>query len=327
MKNLLITGGCGFIGTNYIHYLFEETNFDGNVINVDKLTYAGKKENLFNIQTTYPDRYTFFHVDVCDKIMMNYIFRNYDIDTVVHFCAESHVDNSIESPNEFINTNIVGTFNLLELSRAKGIDLFYAVSTDEVFGSIKEGSFTETSRYNPSNPYSASKASSDHLVHAYYKTFDLPIMISNCTNNYGPFQYREKLIPLIIYNAINNKPLPIYGNGTNIRDWLYVKDHCRAIWIMMNKGKIGEYYNISGSNELSNIEIVWKICDIIDELGLFTESRRDLITFVKDRPGHDFRYSLNSEKLRKELSWYPSEDIDGGIRRTVLWYIDEWLGK
>ena len=324
-KNLLVTGGCGFIGANFIRFLLKRDDFKGRIINVDKLTYAGNKDNLIDIEKDFFERYVFIRADINDKVTISYIFKVFNIDAICHFAAESHVDNSINSPNEFIHTNIVGTFTLLEISRISNIKLFYAVSTDEVFGSIKEGSFTETSRYNPSNPYSASKASSDHLVYSYYKTFDLPIITSNCTNNYGPYQFEEKLIPLVIYNAINNKKLPVYGDGKNIRDWLYVEDHCNAIWTIMTKGKIGEYYNIGGGCEINNIDMVKKICNIIDSFKIFKESRLDLISFVEDRPGHDFRYSLDYTKLSNELGWYPLENIDTGLYKTVEWYLNKWM--
>jgi len=327
MKNMLVTGGCGFIGANFIHYLLEESDFSGRIINVDKLTYAGNPENLAGFEERFPERYIFFKDDICDKKRMAEIFDENEIDAVCHFAAESHVDRSIVSPDDFIQTNIVGTFNLLETARArmKKITLFHHISTDEVFGSLgSDGFFTEKTPYQPNSPYSASKAGSDHLVRAYHKTYGLPVTISNCSNNYGPYQFPEKLMPLIILNALDGKPLPVYGDGKNIRDWLYVRDHCTAVWEIMKRGKRGETYNIGGSNEMENIVVVEMICDMLDETvgRLAAGSRMRLITFVKDRPGHDSRYAIDASKMRDELGWQPEESFETGIRSTIRWYID-----
>jgi dTDP-glucose 4,6-dehydratase len=334
MKNILVTGGCGFIGTNFIRYLLKESDFSGLVINVDKLTYAGNPENLFDIERDFPERYIFVKVDICDRQGIARIFDDYEIDTVCHFAAESHVDRSIVSPDSFIQTNIVGTFNLLESAKSKQdrLQLFYHISTDEVFGSLgKEGVFTEETPYRPNNPYSASKAASDHLVRAYYKTYGLPIIISNCSNNYGPYQFPEKLVPLVILNALEGKPLPVYGDGRYVRDWLYVRDHCIAIWELIKNGERGNMYNIGGNNEVENINLVEMICDILDGLQKLKDnkSRRELITFVKDRPGHDRRYAIDSTKLKRELGWSPEESLETGIHKTIKWYLDnqEWVSR
>ncbi|MBW1966263.1 MAG: dTDP-glucose 4,6-dehydratase [Deltaproteobacteria bacterium] len=334
MKNILVTGGCGFIGTNFIRYLLKESDFSGRVINVDKLTYAGNPENLFDIERDFPDRYTFVKADICDREGIARIFNDFEIDTVCHFAAESHVDRSIVSPDAFIRTNIVGTFNLLESARSNRgrLQLFYHISTDEVFGSLgDDGFFTEETPYRPNSPYSASKAASDHLVRAYNKTYGLPIIISNCSNNYGPYQFPEKLIPLIILNALEGKPLPVYGDGRYVRDWLYVRDHCIAVWELIKKGKRGNMYNIGGNNEVENIDLVEMICDILDGLQKLKDRRprRELITFVKDRPGHDRRYAIDSSKLKRDLGWTPEESFETGIRKTVKWYLDnqEWIDR
>jgi dTDP-glucose 4,6-dehydratase len=326
MNNLMVTGGCGFIGSNFIRYLLEETEFTGKVINIDKLTYAGNPENLRGIDAQYSGRYIFRKADICDADLMGKIFSDYTIDAVCHFAAESHVDRSIKSPGSFIYTNIVGTFNLLELARARTEKflLFHHVSTDEVYGSLgQEGYFTEETPYRPNSPYSASKAASDHLVRAYHETFGLTTAISNCSNNYGPYQFPEKLIPLVILNAVEGKPLPVYGDGRNVRDWLYVRDHCEAIWTIMKSGKKGEMYNIGGNSEMENIVIVEMICDILDEVLPTSDgkSRRGLITFVKDRPGHDRRYAIDFRKLQGELNWSPKESFSSGIRKTIEWYL------
>jgi len=300
IKNLMVTGGCGFIGSNFIHYLLRQDDFTGRIINVDKLTYAGNPDNLEEIEKDYPDRYIFERADICDPGLMEDIFSRYKIDAVCHFAAESHVDRSIKDPGAFIYTNIVGTFNLLEAARSHDGDfiLFHHISTDEVYGSLgKEGLFKETTSYQPNSPYSASKASSDHLVRAYGKTYGLPATISNCSNNYGPYQFPEKLIPLITLNAKDGEKLPVYGDGRNVRDWLYVEDHCDAIWNIMKSGRRGETYNIGGNMEMENIVIVEMVCDILDEITPIHRGkngpRRNLITFVKDRPGHDRRYAID----------------------------------
>lgn len=334
MKNMLITGGSGFIGTNFIQYLLEESDYKGHVVNVDKLTYAGNPENLVDIEKKFPNRYTFIKADICDYESMVAVFDRHEIDTVCHFAAESHVDRSIVRPDAFIKTNIVGTFNLLEVARANQnrLQLFHHVSTDEVFGSLgKDGYFTEKTSYKPNSPYSASKAGSDHLARAYNKTFGLPVTISNCSNNYGPYQFPEKLIPLMVLNALEGKPLPVYGDGKNIRDWLYVRDHCVAIWEIMKQGKRGETYNIGGDNELENISLVEMICDILDEIqeDKGKQPRKELITFVKDRLGHDRRYAIDFAKLKKELSWTPEESFETGIHKTIKWYLNnqEWVNR
>ncbi|MBF0117731.1 MAG: dTDP-glucose 4,6-dehydratase [Desulfobacterales bacterium] len=331
MKNILITGGCGFIGSAFIRFLFLESDFSGKIVNVDKLTYAGNPYNVADIIEKFPKRYTFIKADICDHIAMSKIFEDFQIDTICHFAAESHVDRSIVEPDSFIQTNIIGTFNLLELvKKSKNrFVLFHHISTDEVYGSLGEsGYFTEDTPYRPNSPYSASKAASDHLVRAYHKTYDIPVTISNCSNNYGPFHFPEKLIPLIILNALEEKPLPVYGDGKNIRDWLYVEDHCRAIWAIMKYGARGGTYNIGGCCEMSNIDVVSIICDIIDEI-ILPKNRRKLITFVKDRPGHDRRYAIDSSKLCNELGWAPKESFNTGIRKTIKWYIEnkEWIAQ
>ncbi len=329
---MLVTGGCGFIGTNFIRYLLEKSEFEGRVVNVDCLTYAGNPDNLRDVEKNFPERYVFVKTDICDKESLDRIFIDYRIDTVCHFAAESHVDRSIVNPDAFIQTNIVGTFNLLELARKHQdrLELFHHISTDEVFGSLgKDGYFTEETAYKPNSPYSASKASSDHLVRAYHKTYGLPVTISNCSNNYGPYQFPEKLLPLIILNALEGKPLPVYGDGLNVRDWLYVRDHCTAIWRIMKDGERGETYNIGGNSEMENIKIVEMVCDILDELpaSRLDHPRRELITFVKDRPGHDRRYAIDFTKLTQNLGWSPEESLESGIRKTIQWYLDnrEWV--
>ena len=330
MQNLLITGGSGFIGLNFIRYLLTETDFKGRVINFDKLTYAANPKSLSDIEESFPDRYMFIRGDIADSAKLESAFDSYSVDAVCHFAAESHVDRSISGPGEFINTNIIGTYNLLEAvrERADRIELFHHVSTDEVFGSLgEEGYFTEETPYSPNSPYSASKASSDHMVRAYHKTYGIAVKVSNCSNNYGPFQFPEKLIPLIILNALEEKPLPVYGDGTNVRDWLYVRDHCTAVWEIMKRGTVGQTYNIGGSEELENIKVVEAICDLIDDtVGKpeTLESRRELITFVKDRPGHDKRYAMDSAKLRGELGWEPEESFSSGIAKTLNWYLDNY---
>lgn len=334
MKNMLVTGGCGFIGTNFIRHLLKDSDFKGRIINVDKLTYAGNPENLIDIEENFPGQYIFEKADICDRENMTRIFNDHEIDTVCHFAAESHVDRSIVRPDAFIMSNIVGTFNLLELARSnqKRLKLFHHISTDEVFGSLgKDGFFTEETSYKPNSPYSASKAASDHLVRAYHKTYGLPVTISNCSNNYGPYQFPEKLLPLIILNGLEEKSLPVYGDGRNVRDWLFVRDHCTAVWEIMKHGKRGETYNIGGNHEMENIGLVEMICDILDEVqkSEAKTSRRELITFVKDRPGHDLRYAIDFNKLRQELGWVPEESLETGIRKTIQWYIDngEWVNR
>lgn len=327
-SNLLVTGGCGFIGSNFIRYLMDRDDFSGRIINVDKLTYAGNPENLAGLSSDFASRYIFQKVDICDAAKLEDVFLQYDVDAVCHFAAESHVDRSIKDPGSFIQTNIIGTFNLLEIAKALGdkFKLFHHVSTDEVYGSLgAEGLFREDTPYRPNSPYSASKAASDHLVRAYYKTFGLPATISNCSNNYGPYQFPEKLIPLIVLNALEGKQLPVYGDGKNVRDWLYVEDHCEAIWTIMNSGRTGETYNIGGNAEIENILIVQMICDILDEIKPAADGkpRRELITFVQDRPGHDRRYAIDFTKLNTELGWSPKESFKSGLQKTVEWYLNQ----
>jgi len=334
INSLLVTGGCGFIGSNFVRYLLEESDFSGRVINVDSLTYAGNPDSVADIAEAYPERYVFQQADICSLGRMKDIFEDFEIDGVCHFAAESHVDRSILGPDQFIQTNIVGTFNLLEVARAylDRLVLFHHISTDEVFGSLgADGLFTEATPYKPNSPYSASKASSDHLVRAYHKTYDMPMTISNCSNNYGPCQFPEKLMPLIILNAREGKPLPVYGDGKNVRDWLYVRDHCTAIWTIMTSGRHGQTYNVGGATEMENLAIVEMICDRLDERGPLADGRprRELITFVKDRPGHDLRYAIDFSKLKSELGWLPEESLDSGVEKTIAWYLDNngWVDR
>jgi dTDP-glucose 4,6-dehydratase len=332
MHNILVTGGCGFIGANFIRYLFSRNDFTGRLINVDRLTYAGNPENLTDIASAFPDRYRFVKADICDKETMAKTIDANGVDTICHFAAESHVDRSIVGPDDFVRTNILGTFTLLELCRkfSRQIELFHHVSTDEVFGSLGEtGHFTEKTPYDPSSPYSASKAASDHLVMAYARTYKIPVTLSNCSNNYGPYQFPEKLIPLMILNGLEGKPLPVYGDGRNIRDWLYVEDHCAAVWRIMQQGRRGECYCIGGRSERTNLQVVQDICDILDEEVPGAESRRTLISFVKDRPGHDLRYAIDCTKLETELGWNPQEHFESGLRKTVRWYLQhpQWVER
>ena len=335
MKNLMVTGGCGFIGANFIRYLMEESGFTGRVINVDKLTYAGNPASLADLAKKFGNRYVFVKGDICDRAAMAKVLDDHEVDAVAHFAAESHVDRSIVAPDDFIQTNIVGTYTLLQLCRERGekIKLFHHVSTDEVFGSLGEtGYFTEETPYAPNSPYSASKAASDHLVRAYHETYKMPVTMSNCSNNYGPYQFPEKLISLMILNAHEGKPLPVYGDGKNVRDWLYVRDHVVAIWQIMKKGKPGQTYNVGGRNEMFNIDVVNTICDLLDEMvGLLPgkSSRRELITYVKDRPGHDRRYAIDCSKIERELGWKPAESFETGIRKTIRWYLDnmDWVNQ
>lgn len=322
---IFVTGGAGFIGSNFLN-LFVPRYPEYQFINIDKLTYAANPLNLKAIES-FPN-YTFEQADIADFGQVEKVFEKYHPDIVVHFAAESHVDRSILGPAAFVQTNIIGTFNLLEACRKywdnKENKLFHHVSTDEVYGSLGEtGFFTEETKYDPSSPYSASKASSDHLVRAYYRTYGLPVTITNCSNNYGPYQFPEKLVPLMILNAIENKPLPVYGTGQNVRDWLYVEDHCEAIWTVIQKGKRGQTYNIGGNNEWKNIDIVNTICEVLaDELGKNTQDFKKLITFVKDRPGHDLRYAIDATKIKNELDWQPKETFQTGIRKTIRWYLN-----
>jgi len=333
MDCLLVTGGCGFIGSNFIRYLLDETDYEGRIVNLDSLTYAGNPENLADIAARRDERYVFEHADIGDADAISAVFDRHGIDTVAHFAAESHVDRSIHGPSAFVMTNVVGTQVLLEACRARldSIDLFHHISTDEVFGSLgKEGAFSETTPYAPNSPYSASKAGSDHLVRAYHKTYGLPVTISNASNNYGPYQFPEKLIPLIILNAVEGLDLPVYGDGLHVRDWLYVLDHADAVWQVMRRGKRGETYNVGGLCEKPNLEVVQTLCDLIDELAPPLpdgRSRRELITFVPDRPGHDRRYAIDCSKIEREIGWRPLESFETGLRSTVQWYLanGDWI--
>ncbi|WP_420319323.1 dTDP-glucose 4,6-dehydratase [Ekhidna sp.] len=328
-KNVLITGGAGFIGSHVVRRFIKSGNYQ--IVNLDKLTYAGNLENLRDIEND--PNYEFIKGDICDFDFINELFKKHDFHGVIHLAAESHVDRSITNPMEFIQTNVVGTVSLLnavkEAWKGKENRRFYHVSTDEVYGSLgEEGLFKEITPYDPKSPYSASKASSDHFVRAYGNTYDLPYVISNCSNNYGPNHFPEKLIPLMIHNIRNKKPLPVYGKGENVRDWLYVEDHARAIELIFEKGKNGETYNIGGFNEWKNIDLVHLLCDIMDrKLGNEQGSSRELITFVKDRAGHDLRYAIDASKLNEELGWEPSLQFKEGLEKTVDWFFnnEQWL--
>ncbi|PKN92538.1 MAG: dTDP-glucose 4,6-dehydratase [Chloroflexi bacterium HGW-Chloroflexi-6] len=337
MKNVLVTGGAGFIGSNFVHYLLK-TEPEVNIINLDALTYAGSQENLKDLPTR--GSYTFVDGNICDRSLVSSLLKQYAIDTIVHFAAESHVDRSIAGPEPFIQTNIVGTFTLLEAARKfwldeKGVSgqevRFQHVSTDEVYGSLNpdESAFSETTPYAPNSPYAASKASSDHVARSYAHTYNLPLTITNCSNNYGPRQFPEKLIPLIILNALEGKKLPVYGDGQQIRDWLFVEDHCEAILAVLKKGTAGETYNIGGENQPTNLSIVQTICDLLDEFkpDPSISPRRSLIDFVTDRPGHDRRYAMNIQKIRKTLGWQPKHTLQDGLRETVQWYLSntQWV--
>lgn len=333
MKQFLVTGGAGFVGSALVRFLIQNT--EHRVVVVDKLSYAGNLSSLAPVQEDI--RFAFEQVDICDCPELHRVVVQYQPDYIMHLAAESHVDRSIDVPINFIKTNIVGTYHLLEVARhywngmadeRKKTFILHHISTDEVFGDLNgsENFFTETTPYAPSNPYSATKASSDHLVRAWLRTYGLPIIITNCSNNYGPYHFPEKLIPLTIINALLGKPLPVYGNGSQIRDWLYVEDHARALYTVVSSGKVGETYNIGGHNERCNIEVIEILCDLLDELApqqrtLGLEYYRDLITFVKDRPGHDWRYAVNSSKVMQDLSWKPQETFESGIRKTVQWYL------
>lgn len=358
LKNILVTGGAGFIGSNFIHYMFgkstsgekafEDAGFNGRIVNVDALTYAGNGESLEDVDAVYGTgcadsskrRYFFEKADICDRNEMERIFKQYDIDTVVHFAAESHVDRSILGPGAFIQTNIVGTYTLLDVARTcwnisldhqRDDVLFHHISTDEVYGSLgPTGYFTETTPYDPRSPYSSSKASSDHLVMAYHHTYGLPITLSNCTNNYGPYQFPEKLIPLMVLNMQQGKNLPVYGEGTNIRDWIYVEDHNRAVWLILKNGKSGEKYNIGGENEWQNIRLLEKLIELTaKETGKSVEDIKKTITHVKDRPGHDQRYAIDCTKIKNELGWERKMTFEQGLSLTVKWNLThpDWINR
>lgn len=349
LKNILVTGGAGFIGSNFIHYLFglssakgnlfNDADFSGNVVNVDCLTYAGNLESLKDVEKKFGGkRYFFEKVDICNRPEIERILKQYDIDTIIHFAAESHVDRSILGPETFIKTNVMGTFTLLDAARSfwKKPDgtfrddvLFHHISTDEVYGSLGEtGYFKETTPYDPRSPYSSSKASSDHIAMAYFHTYGLPLTLSNCTNNYGPYQFPEKLLPLMISNIRDGKPLPVYGKGDNIRDWIYVEDHNRAVWLIVNKGRTGQKYNIGGENEWQNIKLLHKVIELsAEKLGKPASEIEKTITYVKDRPGHDKRYAIDCTKIKTELGWQRKMTFEEGLNATVDWYLKntEWV--
>lgn len=335
---ILITGGAGFIGSAVVRHIIQNTN--NEVLNVDKLTYAGNLESLKEVDQN--ERYQFSQTDICDRIALDELFKAFQPDAVMHLAAESHVDRSISGPADFIETNIIGTYQLLEASRyywntlaeeKKSAFRFHHISTDEVYGDLEgtEDLFLETTPYAPSSPYSASKASSDHLVRAWNRTYGLPVVVTNCSNNYGPYHFPEKLIPLVILNALDGKALPIYGKGNQIRDWLYVEDHARALYKVVTEGVVGETYNIGGHNEKQNIDVVKAICNLLEELApnkpQGVANYRDLITYVTDRPGHDLRYAIDASKIQKDLGWVPEETFKTGLRKTVQWYLDhqDWV--
>lgn len=331
---ILITGGAGFIGSAVVRFIIENT--DNAVINIDKLTYAG---NLMSLQSVAKsERYNFEQIDICDRNLLNDVFKRYQPDAVMHLAAESHVDRSIDGPDEFINTNIIGTYSLLEASRNYWLSLkkdkkdsfrFHHISTDEVYGDLESINdfFTEKTPYAPSSPYSATKAASDHLVRAWFRTYGLPVLLTNCSNNYGPYHFPEKLIPLVIQNALVGKPLPIYGDGKQIRDWLYVEDHAEALFTVLSKGVIGETYNIGGNNEKTNLEVVLEICRTLDLLVPRDFKYETLITFVQDRPGHDLRYAIDATKIKKDLLWEPKETFKTGLQKTIEWFLsnENWV--
>jgi dTDP-glucose 4,6-dehydratase len=342
---ILVTGGAGFIGSAVIRHIINNTQ--DSVINVDKLTYAGNLESLAEVGGN--ERYIFEQIDICNRPALDQVFEQHKPDVIMHLAAESHVDRSIDGPAAFIETNIVGTYTLLEASRAywnslieekKSAFRFHHISTDEVYGDLEgpEDLFTEETSYAPSSPYSASKASSDHLVRAWLRTYGFPTVVTNCSNNYGPFHFPEKLIPLMILNALDGKPLPVYGNGQQIRDWLYVEDHARALYLVAKQGEIGETYNIGGHNEKANIDVVKTICELLEELvptncysreGVNPKGFESLITYVKDRPGHDVRYAIDASKIERELGWVPEESFETGIRKTIEWYLtnEKWWSR
>ena len=337
MKRVLVTGGAGFIGSNFVRYLLNAEP-DVQIVNLDALTYAGSLENLKDLPNA--ERHTFVQGDICDRELIPQLLHQHQIDTIVHFAAESHVDRSILGPEPFIQTNVFGTFNLLEAARKVWLEegllpkdqvRFHHVSTDEVYGTLKptDPAFSETTPYAPNSPYAASKASSDLIARSYIHTYGLPVTISNCSNNYGPYQFPEKLIPLMILNGMTGKPLPVYGDGQQIRDWLYVEDHCEAIHLILNRGRVGETYNIGGGNQPANLTIVETICDMLDEFQPASEHipHNKLVTYVTDRPGHDRRYAMNIDKIQRELGWMPRHSLNDGLRATVEWYLSNsaWM--
>jgi dTDP-glucose 4,6-dehydratase len=337
MQNVLVTGGAGFIGSNFVRYLLQAEP-GVHIMNLDALTYAGSLENIKDLPE--PERHTFVHGDICDRALVDGLLRHHRIDTIVHFAAESHVDRSILGPAQFVQTNVVGTFTLLDAARnywleeknPGGIPLrFHHVSTDEVFGTLSpdEPAWDETTPYEPHSPYSATKASSDHLVRAYYHTYDLPVSITNCSNNYGPYQFPEKLIPLMILNALDGRPLPVYGDGGQIRDWLYVEDHCEAILAVLQRGQAGETYNVGGGNQPTNLKVIQTLCEILDERlpGSPHAPHEKLVQYVTDRPGHDRRYAMDITRIRRDLGWQPRQSLASGLLRTVEWYLGhpEWI--
>ena len=338
MRNVLVTGGAGFIGCNFVRYLLAKKS-DVRIVNLDALTYAGSLANLHDLPD--PDRHSFIQGDIRDEQLVMELFREHDIDTVVHFAAETHVDRSIYGPGIFVETNVLGTFTLLEAARRSWQEVkptipgvrFHHVSTDEVFGSLDHGdsAFTESTAYSPNSPYAASKAASDHLVRAYAHTYGLPVTITNCSNNYGPYQFPEKLIPMVILSALEGRPIPVYGDGQHVRDWLYIEDHCEAVLLVLEKGRIGETYNLGGNNQPSNLEIVEQICGILDEQVSDSPyaPHRALIRFVEDRPRHDRRYEMDTTKMAQEFGWQPRHGLDEGLEKTVAWYLEDraWLAE
>lgn len=333
MKSLLVTGGAGFIGSDFVHYLLEEVHFDGRIIVFDAFAPGAHVGNLAGLKLRFGQHYELVYADLLDRAAIEWTLDTFEVDTICHFAAESHVDRSISGPKDFITTNILGTFNLIEAARVRlnRVRRFHHISTDEVFGELSSvGMFSETTPYHPNSPYAASKAAADHLVRAWHRTYGLPVTISNCSNNYGPRQFPEKLIPRMVLHALEGRPLPVYGDGLNVRDWLFVRDHCRAIWTILQHGRDGQTYCIGGRCELTNLEVVRRICDLVDQLVpplASGEARRSLITFVPDRPGHDRRYAMDCSKLEQELGWRAETMFDIGLEQTVRWYLGhpDWI--